>query len=60
MDIIGLGFDLTISSKNCITIIGLPFNTNEKNVTEIIDGIIETYKNQSDGWKEDGKKYCKN
>ena len=55
-DIIGLGFDLTISSKNCITINGLPFNTNEKNVTEIIDGIIETYKNQSDGWKEDGKK----
>ena len=56
-DIESVGFDINIPTRNCLMILGVPFETKANEIDEIIDNILDAYKNQNDTWKSDHQKF---
>ena len=56
-DIESVGFDINIPTKNCLMILGVPFETKANEIDKIIDKILDAYKNQNDAWKSDHQKF---
>ena len=56
-DIESVGFDINIPTNNCLMIHGVPFETKANEIDEIIDNILNAYKNQNDAWKSDHQKF---
>ena len=56
-DIESVGFDINIPTRNCLMILGVPFETKANEIDKIIDNILDAYKNQNDAWKSDHQKF---
>ena len=56
-DIESVGFDINIPTRNCLMILGVPFETKANEIDKIIDNILDAYKNQNDTWKSDHQKF---
>lgn len=56
-DIESLGFDLTIPNNHCLMVNGVPIETKANQVQNIIETILDSYKNESDVWKLDRQNY---
>ena len=56
-DIESVGFDINIPTRNCLMILGVPFETKANEINKIIDNILDAYKNQNDAWKSDHQKF---
>jgi len=56
-DVESLGFDLTIPNNHCLMVNGVPIETKANQVQNIIESILDSYKNESDVWKLDRKNY---
>ncbi len=52
-----VGFDINIPANNCLMIHGVPFETKPHEINEIIDNILDSYKNENDTWKSDHQKF---
>ena len=52
-----VGFDINIPANNCLMIHGVPFETKANEIDEIIDNILDAYKNENDTWKSNHQKY---
>lgn len=52
-----VGFDINIPTNNCLMIHGVPFETKANEIDEIIDNILDAYKNENDTWKSDHQKF---
>ncbi len=56
-DVESLGFDLTIPNNHCLMVNGVPIETKANQVQNIIESILDSYKNESDVWKLDRQNY---
>lgn len=56
-DVEALGFDISIPAEQCLMINGVPFETKAGKVDQIIDSLLDSYKNECDEWKSDSHKY---
>lgn len=56
-DIESLGFDLTIPNNQCLMVNGVPIDTEANQVQNIIESMLDAYKNESDVWKLDRQNY---
>ena len=52
-----VGFDINIPANNCLMIHGVPFETKANEIDEIIDNILDAYKNENDTWKSNHQKF---
>ena len=56
-DVESIGFNISIPAEQCLMINGVPFETTAGEVDTIIDTMLDSYKNESDAWKQDSHKY---